>query len=463
MTAAAATTEVDVLVVGAGVVGAAIARELAVRDATVLIVDAGDDVGDGTSKANTAILHTGFDAYPGTLESGLVRRGHELLGAYAEACGIAVEHVGALLVAWDEEQLAALDGIEERARANGYEQTRRWTSDEVYAAEPHLGPGALGAVEVPGESIIDPWSVPLAFATEAVRLGVELRLRSRVTSIAPGPERTVVRFADHSEVHARWVVNAAGLGSDVVDRMLGFDRFTIVPRRGQLVVFDKFARSLVSRIILPVPTALGKGVLIAPTVFGNVMLGPTAEDLTDRTATGTTADGLDLLLAKGRALMPALVDEEVTASYAGLRAATEHADYQLHVHPDLRYVCVGGIRSTGLTASLAIAEHVREQLAEAGAAWPQVRDFAPPRMPPLGAAQVRPFEDDERTDPAYGQVVCFCEKVTAGEIAAAVGSDLPPATWDGLRRRTRAMNGRCQGFYCGAGIRATTRLAARDS
>jgi glycerol-3-phosphate dehydrogenase len=258
------------------------------------------------------------------------------------------------------------------------------------------------------------------------------------------------------------VVNAAGLGSDVIDRAFGNERFTIVPRRGQLLVFDKQARPLVNHVLLPVPSALGKGVLISPTVFGNVMLGPTAENLDDRTDTSSTQDGYDFLLEKGRRLMPELVEEEVTAVYAGLRAATEHDDYQIHADADQRYVCVGGIRSTGLTSALAIGEHVRALLADAGLALREVRDPQIPVMPNLGDAFPRPYQRDDliADDAEYGHVVCFCERVTAGEIRDAVASDVPARTLEGLRRRTRAMNGRCQGFFCGAGIEATVTLAA---
>ena len=249
---------------------------------------------------------------------------------------------------------------------------------------------------------------------------------------------------------ARWVVNAAGLHADVIDRLFGHARFTVTPRRGELIVFDKLARTLVGRTILPVPTATTKGVLVAPTTFGNVVLGPTAEDIDDRTATGTTAGGLASLLAKGERIVPALLREEVTATYTGLRAATEHGDYQLFVHPDERYVCVGGIRSTGLTASMAIAEHVVDGLRDAGLALARRSAFREVRMPNLGEVLRRPYADADRiaANPDYGCIVCHCERVTRGEILDAAAATIPGRSLDGLRRRTRAGLGRCQGFYC---------------
>lgn len=452
----------DIAIIGAGVVGCAVARELSGSGLTIAILDAKSDVGDGTSKANTAILHTGFDATPGTFESGMVSRGYELLSKYAERAGIPVEHTGALLVAWSSEEREALEGLKVKAEQNGYLQCQLLDAQEVYASEPNLGPGALGGLSVPDESIICPWTTTLAFATEAVERGAALLLERQVLSVDVGQERTVLS-TNLGPVEARWVVNAAGLASDEIDRMFGNDRFTITPRRGELLVYDKLARTMIRHIILPVPSSKGKGVLISPTIFGNVMLGPTAEDLDDKSATETSEDGLEFLLTRGRRIMPDLLDEEVTAGYAGLRAASEHADYIVEVDPPRRYVVLGGIRSTGLTASMALAEHTRGLLAAAGQnVRTRSEDPTPPVMPNLGEASPRPYQLAERIadDAAYGSIVCFCERVTRGEIRDAMSSTIPPRDLDGLRRRTRAMNGRCQGFFCGAEVAAA--LSDRD-
>lgn len=446
----------DVAVIGAGVVGCAVARELSGHDLSVALIEARGDVGDATSKANTAILHTGFDAVPGSLESRLVARGYALLAQYASRTGIPVEPTGALLVAWTEEERQALPKLQHKAEENGYAAARILDADEVCAREPHLGPGALGGLLIPGEAIICPWTTPLAYATEAVSRGCALLTGHAVTAIEPGAEWTTLRTSQ-GDVRARWIVNAAGLGSDLIDGMLGNARFTITPRRGELLVFDKLARPLVHHIVLPVPSSKGKGVLISPTIFGNVMLGPTAEDLRDRRDTSTTQSGFDFLLDKGRRIMPALLDEEVTASYAGLRAATEFSDYVIDIDAERRYLLLGGIRSTGLTASMAIAEHARDLLTDAGLVMSPRTDLpAPPTMPNLGEAFPRPYQraDLIAADPAYGSIVCFCERVTAGEIRDALDSTIPPCDLDGLRRRTRAVMGRCQGFFCGAEVAA---------
>ena len=453
----------DVIVIGGGIVGCAIARALAGTELSVTLVEARIDVGDGTSKANTALLHTGFDSTPGTLESRLVARGYRMLSEYASQTGIPVEHTGAMLVAWTEEEADALPRLKEKAEANGYHACTIVTSDEVYRRVPDLGPGALGGLTVPGESIICTWTTNLALATDALARGIELLRGTRVTSVAVGPDVTTLHTTA-GDLQGRWIINAAGLGADHLDQEFGYRRFTVIPRRGELLVFDKLARPMAPLIVLAVPSSRGKGVLVSPTIYGNVMVGPTSENLEDRTATGTSEDGFEFLVSKGRALMPTLFDEEITASYAGLRASTEHDDYLIDLDFEQRYVLVGGIRSTGLTSGMAIAEYVTGLLSDAGVDVTEREDLpAPPTMPSLGEAGLRPYQDSKRidADPEYGRIVCFCERVSAGEIRDTFDSPIPPADLDGLRRRTRVMNGRCQGFYCGAHTQALLQAGVR--
>jgi glycerol-3-phosphate dehydrogenase len=450
-----AETTYDVAIIGTGVVGTAIARELSRYELSCLLLEAAADVGSATSKANTAILHTGFDSKPGTLEAQLVRRGHQLLMQHGPDLGIAIERLGALLVAWTPEQLTALDDIAANAARNGYSSTHAVRATELYSREPHLGIGALGALEIPDESIICPFTPPLAFATQAVVNGVVLALSTPLLAVTQA-ENVHGLTTPQQGFRARYVVNAAGLHSDTVDRLFGHQRFKVIPRRGELIVFDKLARPLLNHILLPVPTKTTKGVLISPTVFGNVLLGPTADDIDDKTATASTPDGLTRLRQQARHLLPAVLDEEISAVYVGLRAATEHGDYQIHFHPEQRYVCVGGIRSTGLSASMAIAEHVVAGLADAGLRL-QLRDhFESVRLPNLGEAFCRSYQDADLigSNADYGRIVCHCERVTRGEILAAASAAIPARSLDGVRRRTRALLGRCQGFYCLAEVAA---------
>jgi glycerol-3-phosphate dehydrogenase len=441
----------DVAIVGAGVVGSAIARELTNSGLDCVLIDAANDVGKGASKANTAILHTGFDARPGSLEASLVARGHNLLRGYAKDVGIATEEVGALLIAWNQEQAGRLPAIADKARANGYRAIRKVDRDELYAREPALAPGATAALLIPDEWIICPWTTTLAFATEAVLGGCELRLGSCVEAIErPRPHLHTIHTST-GVVHACWLVNAGGASGDAVHLMAGYTGFRIRPRRGELIVFDKLARPLIRHILLPVPTAVSKGVLITPTVYGNVLLGPTSEEVADKDDNETTQHGIDELLAAGARILPPLLEHEVTAVYAGVRPATDQADYQLGVNTDSGYAWAAGIRSTGVSASLAIAEWLASRMSASRGPRPPQRQprF---RMPPLGEKQQRPYASAEAiaANPDFGRLICFCERVSQAELLAAMNAPIPAADLDGLRRRTRALMGRCQGFFCAA-------------
>lgn len=454
----------DFVVIGAGVIGSAIARELAGTEAKVAIIEAKDDVCESTSKANTAILHTGYDAKPGTLEAKLVAEGYHLTREYCAQADIGVRQTGAILVAWDAEQAESLPELQKKAVENGYTETVLLSPEEVYAELPHLGVGVTGGLAVPGESVIDAWSVPLAYATDAVHRGAQLLRGRKVLGIDYNGATTTLSTTQ-GEVKTRWVVNAAGLGGDEIDAMYGYDRLKVHPRKGELLVFDKLAAPLAEKIVLAAPSKVGKGVLISPTIFGNIMLGPTAEDMEDKTDTSTSESGFEFLVEKGKKIVPALLQEEVTAAYAGLRAAHNQKDYLLEANIDKRYVVAAAIRSTGLTSALAVARYIRGLIEEAGVELHQRADLPPaPIMPRLGQHQVRPYQNEEKiaANPAYGTVVCFCERVTKGEILDALNSDIPPAGLSGLRRRTRATNGRCQGFFCGAAVAKLLEEAKND-
>ncbi len=447
----------DVAIIGAGLVGTAIARQISGGDLRVVVLESHDDVGNGTSKANTAIWHTGFDCTPGTLESRLVRRGHALLGEYAQRANIALERTGAIMVAWNQEELAALPKLQAKAIENGYDNSQILSADQVRDYEQHLGEGVLGGLMIPDEGIMCTWTTSIAFATQALSNGVEFKFLWQAESfIRQTDDSWLVIDKEGRSLTTRYIINSAGLHSDDINRSFGHGEFNITARKGQLLVFDKLSNNLVSHIILPIPTKMGKGVLVSPTVYGNVIVGPTAEDQIDKSDRSITAHGIDFLLNKAATLMPELLNFEVTAMYAGLRAATEHSDYQISSHPEQNYVCVGGIRSTGLTASMSIAEYVAELLTAMGVESREPDATTIPVMPTIGERFVRPFQRDDmiERDKAYGEIVCHCEHVSRGEIRDALNSPIPARSLDGVKRRTRATLGRCQGFYCKAQVRA---------
>ena len=450
----------DVAIIGAGAVGSAIARELSRYELNVVLLEANPDVGMGTSKASTAIWHTGYDATPGSLESALLKRGYPLLETFMLEVGSPFERIGGLLIAWTQEQLDTLPYLLEKAHQNGDTEVYIISKEEVYQREPHLGEGALGGMFVPGEGILCTFTIPIACATQAVTNGAHLKLNFTVRSIKRAGGISTLS-SESEEIQARWVINAAGLFSDEINHHFGHKNFKVTPRRGELIVYDKMSRRLVNHVLLPVPTSITKGVLISPTVYGNVLLGPTAEDLSDKTATNTSSNGLQSLLEKGERILPTLLQEEVTATYAGLRAATEHSDYQISLHADQNYICVGGIRSTGISGCLGIAEYVADLLKEGGVALEPKSEFKTIRVPNIGEAFMRPYQNAEliEKNSSYGQILCHCERVSLGEINDAICAEIPATTPDAIRRRTRAMQGRCQGFNCHASIVKSLREA----
>ena len=441
----------DIAIIGAGAVGSAIARELSRYDLEVVLLEANSDVGMGTSKASTAIWHTGYDATPGSIESILLKRSYPLMEEFMKEVGSPFELVGGLLIAWNEEQFHTLPKLLEKAIENGDTDCFLIDKEEVYRREPHLGEGALGGMVVPREGILCTFTIPLACATQAVVNGVTLKVNFQVTGISSKDNVHIISSQGES-IEARWVINAAGLFADDLNHLFGHGEFNVTPRRGELIIYDKLARRLVNHVLLPVPTATTKGVLVSPTVYGNVLLGPTAQDLpaTRKTATNTSANGLQSLLEKGRKILPELLEEEVTATYAGLRAATEHSDYQITLHAEQRYICVGGIRSTGISGCLGIAEYVAELLKEGGVEFARKPEFKTIKMPNIGEAFTRPYQSEDliAVNSDYGNIVCHCERVSLGELNDAIHSRIPASSLDALRRRTRAMQGRCQGFNC---------------
>jgi glycerol-3-phosphate dehydrogenase len=458
------TKQFDIAIIGAGAVGSAIARELSRYQLKIALIESNPDVGMGTSKASTAIWHTGYDAKPNSLESKLLKRSYKLMDKYLVEANIAHERIGGLLIAWNQEQFETLPKLLQQAYDNGDTEVKIISAEEIYQREPNISKGALGGLYVPGEGILCTFSVPLAFAYQAVENGVELFLNFEVTNIRPqtvDDGRSTVSglrsdfytiSGNEKTIHTKYIVNAAGLFSDEINAKVGINKYKVTPRRGQLIIFDKLARPLVNHVLLPVPTSITKGVLISPTVYGNILLGPTAEDLNDKTATETTEGGLNFILDKAREILPSLLNEEITATYSGLRASTEHSDYQIEMDAKKRFLTLGGIRSTGISGAMGIAEYGVELLHDAGLELKLKDNFKKIKMPSIGQADVRPHQNKKliAENSAYAEMICHCERVSRGELIDAMNAPIPATTLDGLRRRTRASQGRCQGFNCHA-------------
>jgi glycerol-3-phosphate dehydrogenase len=434
----------DTVIIGAGVVGCAMARRFALEGASVIVLERAPDILSGASKANSAILHTGFDAPPGSIELKCMQAGYEEYMEIRNGFNLPVLETGAMVAAWDDGEEARLPELLDQALLNGVTDARLLSRSEVLAREPALGAHVRAALLVPREVIIDPWSAPLAYATQAKALGARFWFNAGLRS-AHFDGALWHLETPAGRVTARSVINCAGLHGDRVEQMLlGEKQFQIRPRKGQFVVFDKAAARHLRTILLPVPTARTKGVVLTRTIFGNLLVGPTAEEQEDRERPDVTRSELDMLIAKAVELVPALAEAQVTAVYAGLRPASEEKHYRVHGLPEKGYFCAGGIRSTGLTAALGIARHVHALWAQSVTAG-SVRPVDAPIIPTPNLAEHLPRDWQV---PGHDGIVCHCEMVTGREIEAALASPLPPGDFGGLRRRTRCAMGRCQGFNC---------------
>lgn len=444
------STEFDVAVIGAGVVGCAVARRFALAGAKVVVIEKGADILSGASKANSAILHTGFDAPEGSLELELVKAGRAEYLSIHGRMGLSLVETGALVCAWNPDEAERLEAIAEQGRRNGIAELGLLTARQARETMPGLSGHLTAALEVSGEHIIDPWSAPLGYLTQAVGLGAQLVRNAEVLSGSFDGAWRIETTA--GPILAASIVNAAGLFGDIVDARLGLvSEFTIMPRKGQFVVLDKAARRHVPRIVLPVPTEITKGIVVCPTAFGNVLVGPTAEEQDDRERATVETATLEALLKRGAEIVPALASISVTAVYAGLRPASEKKHYRISVRPDRRAITLGGVRSTGLSAALGLAQHALTLHAGFGTRFDLPLSVPDVTMPNLTETCER---DWQRAD--HGDIICHCELVTRREIDATFSSPVPPGDFGGLRRRTRAGMGRCQGFYCNARLAAMT-------
>lgn len=446
------TGTADVAVIGAGVVGCAIARRLTLDGARVSVLEKAADVLDGASKGNSAILHTGFDAPPGSLEQRCIADGYRQYLSEHARLGLPLLRSGAMVLAWTDEELQSLDALINKAHKNDVDDVKRLSTHEIHAAEPHLATHVKGGFRVPGEYLIDPWATAHLYIMQALANGATLQRNAEVVSGDFDGEAWTIQTT-RGQLRARHVVTSAGLYGDRVNQILtGRSRFEIRPRKGQFVVFEKAASRLVEHIILPVPSATTKGVVICRTLFGNVLVGPTAEEQPSRDDASTERATLQSLRDKGIELIPALSGCEVTATYAGLRPATEFSDYQIDNDTSQNYTSVGGIRSTGLSAALGIASHVAGLIEQQGPCSGQA--IAEPLVPK--ADRLSNYHPRDWQEADNQGIVCHCEQVTRREILAALNGPMPPATLQGLKRRTRVCMGQCQGFHCSAELASIT-------
>ncbi|MCP4400029.1 MAG: NAD(P)/FAD-dependent oxidoreductase [bacterium] len=450
--------DVDVLIIGAGAVGVALARELSRFELHILVVDRLNDVGGDASKSNSAIVHTGFDAPPGSLESAMVVHANPMYDELCRNLEIPFRRVGAVLVAVTEEEEAELPRIMAKARANHVYDVVPLTPNQVHELEPAVTPKVRAGLYVPRESIIDPFILVVAQAENAAVNGVTFLTNCEVVDLTHVNKRFRAATT-RGEICARSVVNAAGLCTDTIGAFLGIHDFTVHPRRGQFHVLDRAAPLGIKHIILPVPTKVSKGKLLTPSVHGNWLIGPTAKKLEDKSMHTTTQEGLEEIVRDVRKLVPAVDSTSVITQYAGLRPVRTPEGYHFRTFERFPgYLELSGIRSTGITASPAVAReacHILMDMPVLSALKRHPKKtFSAVRkgIPCFRSADSTTREELIQHNSRYGHVVCRCETVTEAEIVQAIQRIPGACDLDGVKRRVRAGLGRCQGGFCGMHI-----------
>ncbi|MBQ3487970.1 MAG: NAD(P)/FAD-dependent oxidoreductase, partial [Clostridia bacterium] len=442
----------DVVVIGAGAVGCAIARELSKYEVSVIVVDKNEDVGGDASKSNSAIIHTGYDAAPGTLESQLVVAANPMYDEICRDLDVPFKRIGAILPAITDEQFEKLPAIKEKAFNNRVYDVEYKSAAELLEMEPNLHPDVKGGLWIPRESIIDPFILVQALAENAVANGVEFLLGSRVVDIKTenGKVRSVV--TEHEEIGTKYVINSAGLYCDEIAGMVGKAEYKVVARKGQFYILDKNTSCQVEHIVLPIPTKVTKGKLMCPTIHGNMLVGPTAEDQDSKLDKSITSEGLASIAEDVRKLIPNVNVRDTITQYCGLRPNRVPEGLHFDMWDDLEgYVNLSGVRSTGLTLSVAMGKYVTQQLLMHGAGWKLKENFIKERRGIVKFSEQTPEVQEQliREDPLYGRVICRCETVTEAEILDAIHRPLGARSVDAVKRRVRAGMGRCQGGFCG--------------
>ncbi len=439
----------DIAIIGAGVVGALTARELAKYKLSVCIIEKENDVSMGASKANSAIVHAGFDAKEGSLKAKLNVLGSKMMEHTAAELGVKYKKVPSLVVGFSEDDKKVVEELYERGIKNGVEKLSVIGKDELHALEPNLADDACCALFAGSAAIICPYGLTIAAVGNAMDNGASLYRNFEVTSISDKGSFYEISSKNGERVTADKVINCAGVYSDKIAEMVGDDSIKITPRRGEYMLLDRDCGDFFSHTIFTVPTPLGKGILMSPTADGNLIVGPTAENIDYKTDTSTTPEGLASVSAASRRNAPKIPLNKVITSFTGLRAVGNTGDFIIRPYGD-KFVNVAGIESPGLSSAPAIALYVCDILKELGVKFTEKEDFNPIRRSYHFFKEMSDSEKAEyiKKHPKYGKIVCRCEQISEGEIIDALTLEPKALDIDGVKRRTRSGMGRCQGGFC---------------
>ncbi|MBP3369624.1 MAG: NAD(P)/FAD-dependent oxidoreductase [Clostridia bacterium] len=437
----------DIVVIGAGVVGGMIARELAKYDLRICILERENDVAMGATKANSAIVHAGFDAKEGSMKAKMNVRGSRMMQKVCEELGVKYVRNESLVVAFESER-AEVEAIYQRGIRNGVEGLRIVEREELMNLEPNLNPELSCALLAPTGAIVCPYELCISAVGNAMDNGAELRLNFEVSSIEKKGDSYTVISRDGQAVETKYVINSAGLYSDKIAAMTGDCDFDVHPRRGEYMILDKECGAFVQRTVFHTPTKMGKGILVSPTVDGNLLLGPTATDIEDKEDKSVTAEGYAQIISRAGDNVSGIPYGKVITSFCGLRAVGSTGDFIIKLRD--RVLTLGGIESPGLTSAPAIAEYVAEMLREDGLELSMKADYDPVHYPAHAFNSMSLEKKNEviAKDARYGRIVCRCEGITEGEIVAAIHTNPGATDVDGIKRRTRSGMGRCQGGFC---------------
>lgn len=441
----------DVAIIGAGIIGTFIGRELSRYNLKVIILEKDNDVANGTTKANSAIVHAGYDAEAGSNKAKFNVLSNPMFDKLCKELSVPFKRIGSLVVAFDKEDMKVLGKLYANGIALNVPGIEIIDGDRARKMDPSLSKNIIGALHAPTAGIVSPYELTIALAENAVENGVELRLNNEVLDIKKKDDIYKI-ITNEGEVEAKYVVNAAGVYADKINNMVAPESFKIIPRRGQYYVLDKSSGNIVNKVIFQCPTSMGKGVLIAPTVHGNTLVGPDSEDIENKEVKETTAEGMDYIRQCANRACENLPLNKVITSFAGLRAEATGGDFIIEECKESKgFINVAGIKSPGLASSPAIAEYVVEIIKGIAGDLEEKEDYNPLRREVIIFNELSDEEKAEviKKDPRYGRVICRCENITEGEIVDAIHRKVGATTVDGVKRRVRPGMGRCQGGFCG--------------
>lgn len=443
----------DVTIVGAGVIGCSIARELSKYGLKICVVEKGEDVCNGTSKANSAIIHAGFDAKPHTLKGQLNAKGNSMFDKLSKELDFPFKRNGSLVVCFREEDINGLERLKEQGDNNGVPNIKILMKDELIKMEPNISENVVAAMYAPSGAIVCPYEMTIALAENAYENGVEFKLDQEVKDITRESNKYII-ITNKEDIETKIVINAAGLHADDINNLVSKNKIHIIPRKGEYCLFDKSVGNMISSTVFQLPTKMGKGILVTPTIDGNLLIGPNAVELQDKTDLTTTELGLKDVIEKAKLSVKEIPMGQIITSFSGLRAHTVQDDFIIgEISDGENFINAAGIESPGLSSAPAIAEMVEKIIIEKLNPTKK-NDFNPIRH---GIKKFREMSNEERKEiiknvPKYGKIICRCEVVTEGEIIEAIRRPLGAKTLDGVKRRTRAGMGRCQAGFCSAKI-----------